>query len=123
MFWRVGKKEPPNLRMALSIIHAFHMAGWVHGDARVPNVVQDDRGAFLIDMATVRQVDPSGRCEDIAQYVRSYLGLPKWNFETGWQTSFAKHPTVIRAIQSMGTGSELEENLSELVRLVQQLKV
>lgn len=125
-FTRVGDKRPtPN--DALAVIRAFHKAGWVHGDARVPNIVRDTAGTFLIDMATARVAiheDIEGRQEDFAQYARSYMGLPMWNYTVGWRSAFTEHPRVTEMIDRLikvEIEGEHEAILSELAAYLRSL--
>jgi hypothetical protein len=70
-------RDPVSHEAALSAILAFQANGWVHGDARAPNVVgRCGNKGMLIDFAWSKRSDVrEDRLADFGTYVCSVLGV------------------------------------------------
>ena len=102
---------------AIAVIHRLHKVGWVHCDARAHNIVSDDAGAFLVDMATAMKATcAEARRADFAAYARSILKLGMWNPFVGWSTAFGEHQDVVTAVSGMY--KESEENTTASIVLL-----
>jgi len=87
---------------ALSAILAFQANGWVHGDARAPNVVgRCDNKGMLIDFAWSKVSDlREDRLADFGTYVCSVLGV-RIDEDMRWRGCLNRYKSIVENIDGL----------------------
>ncbi len=85
IFFEGPPPAPPRreavLRAAGRLVRRLHVAGWIHPDLQLRNVVVDDREAWLLDVDTCREApDAASRRRNLLRFYRSW---EKWNRRCG----------------------------------------
>jgi tRNA A-37 threonylcarbamoyl transferase component Bud32 len=91
---------------ALTALYRFHELGWVHGDARVPNIASADKKmAFMIDLAhSEKRCDPESRQEDFGTFLCSWLKR-RIVSEEGWAMALKDKPELVHDVSRIRTDS------------------
>jgi hypothetical protein len=118
-------RDPVSHEAALSAILAFQANGWVHGDARAPNVVgrRGNKG-MLIDFAWSKQSDSrEDRLADFGTYVCSVLGV-RIDEDMRWRgcLKFDRYKSIVENIDGLyGDGCNNADIIASIVALLDEL--
>eukprot|EP00038_Savillea_parva_P005155 m.149221 g.149221 ORF g.149221 m.149221 type:complete len:580 (+) comp11669_c0_seq26:35-1774(+) len=89
--YTAASSDQKHLLPALKAVATFHKLGWIHGDARMPNVAyRNSKAAFLIDLShSVKSDERLDRLNDFGMLLCSWLRI-KIEHEKGWQSALRK---------------------------------
>jgi hypothetical protein len=118
-------RDPVSHEAALSAILAFQANGWVHGDARAPNVVgRHGNKGMLIDFAWSKQSDlREERLADFGTYVCSVLGV-RIDEDMRWRgcLKLDRFKSIVENIDGLyGDGCNNADIIASIVALLGEL--